>query len=306
MINKIRHQLTLFFALSRTQHGILDVAMPACCALLWLGTFPALPTILLGLLTAFAGYTAIYALNDLVGFSSDKSKMKHTQNHQGYSVESSDLRHPVAQGLLSVKSAVLWAFFWFIIALLGSYILNPVIILILITGGLLEIIYCLLVKVTFLRTLFSGLVKSCGPVAAVFAVSASPSWSFLALLLCWVFLWEIGGQNIPADWTDIEEDRLAGGRTLPIQFGEKTASILIFTLLLTVVILSAVLLAHSHFDHVITYVILMTLCGMYCLLIPAIQLYQNKKPQQAAKLFDKASYYPLFCLCTTGLACLLS
>jgi 4-hydroxybenzoate polyprenyltransferase len=56
-----------FFALSRTTHGILDVAMPGFTALLWLGTFPEWSVLLLSIFTAFAGYTAIYALNDLVG-----------------------------------------------------------------------------------------------------------------------------------------------------------------------------------------------------------------------------------------------
>ncbi len=63
-----------YLALSRTSHGILDIAAPAFCALLWRGGFPALPTIVLSLFTAFAAYTAIYALNDLVGMRFDREK----------------------------------------------------------------------------------------------------------------------------------------------------------------------------------------------------------------------------------------
>ena len=64
-----------FLALSRTTYGILDIAAPAFCALLWFGKFPQWQIILLSLFTAFAGYTAIYALNDLVGIRMDRGKV---------------------------------------------------------------------------------------------------------------------------------------------------------------------------------------------------------------------------------------
>ena len=48
----------LFFALSRTQHILIDIATPAVCALLLLGNFPSLAIIIVGLITAFAGYNA--------------------------------------------------------------------------------------------------------------------------------------------------------------------------------------------------------------------------------------------------------
>src|SRR3989338_5644822 len=86
-----------FFALSRTPHGILDMATPAFCALLWLGAFPPYEVILLALATAFAGYTAIYALNDLVGFQQDKEKFSETSTYCGFSVDASVFHHPIAQ-----------------------------------------------------------------------------------------------------------------------------------------------------------------------------------------------------------------
>jgi 4-hydroxybenzoate polyprenyltransferase len=60
--------LKLFLALSRTTHGVLDLAAPALSALLWLGQFPSPWIVAIGLLTAFSGYTAVYALNDLVDY----------------------------------------------------------------------------------------------------------------------------------------------------------------------------------------------------------------------------------------------
>ena len=69
-------QLKFFLALSRTPHGLLDMATPAFTALLWCGSIPPLKIILLGLITAFAGYTAVYALNDLVDYRVDKKRFE--------------------------------------------------------------------------------------------------------------------------------------------------------------------------------------------------------------------------------------
>ena len=73
-----------FFALSRTTHGVLDLAMPGFVALLWLGDFPQRQTILLSLFTAYAANKAIYALNDLVGIAMDREKFVGSIN-SGYS-----------------------------------------------------------------------------------------------------------------------------------------------------------------------------------------------------------------------------
>jgi 4-hydroxybenzoate polyprenyltransferase len=162
-----------FFALSRTSHGVLDLATPAFCALLWGGRFPDWTVILLSIFTAFAAYTAIYALNDLVGMAVDREKFSKHELNTGYSVEASELRYPLARNILSIKSGLLWMSFWLILALAGSYFLNPTIVFILIAATLLEVVYCLLLKVTYLRTFVSGLVKASGPIAAVFVVDPS-------------------------------------------------------------------------------------------------------------------------------------
>src|SRR5512135_484021 len=133
-----------FLALSRTSHGVLDIAAPAFCALLTVGSFPPLPTILLALFTAFAAYTAIYALNDLVGIGFDREKFAGSGINAGYSVEASAERYPLAQSILSIRSGMLWMGAWFMLALIGSYLLNPIIVLLLFAAAMLEIAYCLL------------------------------------------------------------------------------------------------------------------------------------------------------------------
>jgi 4-hydroxybenzoate polyprenyltransferase len=281
-----------FFALSRTTHGILDLATPGFCALLWLGHFPHWQVILLSIFTAFAAYTATYALNDLVGIVVDKEKFAGGIN-AGYSVEASHLRYPLAQNVLSYRSGIVWFGIWFIVAAIGSYLLNPAIVVILVVATVLEVIYCLLLKVTYLRTFVSGLVKSSGPIAAVFVVEPHPSPALLLLVLAWVFFWEIGGQNIPADWNDTVEDKRVNAKTIPIHFGYQKAGLIVVIALGFTVIASLFLPLVSPLSLGVSYLFASAIAGFYFLLIPGYQLSRLQDGRQAAKLFDSASYYPL-------------
>jgi len=282
-----------FFALSRTTHGVLDLATPAFCALLWLGSFPHWTVILLSLFTAFAGYTAIYALNDLVGMTVDKEKFAGPGINAGYSVEASEMRYPLAQNILSYKSGLLWMGFWFALALIGSYFLNPVIVIILVAASILEVIYCLLLKVTYMRTFVSGLVKVSGPIAAIFVVDKNPSPYFLLLVFGWLFFWEIGGQNVPADWNDTVEDQRVNAKTIPIRFGVEKAGLIVLATLSLTVITSSFLPRISPLTLGLPYVLATLIVGYVFLLQPGFQLYKFKEGRYAGKLFDKASLYPM-------------
>jgi 4-hydroxybenzoate polyprenyltransferase len=270
----------------------LDIAAPGFCALLWLGGFPQWQIILLSLSTGFAAYTAIYALNDLVGIAVDREKFAGGIN-PGYSVEASDMRYPLAQNVLGYRDGWLWFAGWFALALIGSYLLNPAIVIILVAAAILEVVYCLLFKITYLRTLVSGLVKSSGPIAAVFAVDSSPSPYLLIVIFAWVFFWEIGGQNVPADWNDTVEDRRVNAKTIPLRFGPEKASLIVITALALTVIASGFLPLISPAKLGSLYVLASWLIGYFLLLKPGFQLYKLRAGGQAARLFDKASYYPL-------------
>lgn len=283
-----------FLALSRTSHGVLELATPGFCALLWLGGFPEWSVIALSLFTAFAGYTAIYALNDLAGMAVDKEKYATSGINQGYSVEASELRYPLARNILSFKSGLLWMGVWLALALIGAYILNPVIVLVLLAAAVLEVIYVRLLKVTYLRTFVSGLVKSSGPIAAIFVVDPNPSIAGLLLLFAWLFFWEIGGQNIPADWNDTAEDKRINAKTIPIHFGADRAGMIVILALTVTVVTSAFLPNISPLDLGIPFVLASLAIGFVFLLQPAFQLNQNKNEgRYAAKLFDRASFYPV-------------
>ena len=267
--------------------------MPGFVALLWLGHFPSWRVLLLSLLTALAGYTAIYALNDLIGVKADREKFAGAGINLGYSVEGSKMRHPLAQNLLSMRSGVAWFVFWYALTLAGAYLLNPLLLIIVIAAALLEALYCMLLRVTYWRALIGGPVKAAGPLAAVFVVAPHPPLPLVLLLLAWLMCWEIGGQNIPADWNDVEEDERVGAKTIPLTFGPRVAGALVFLALMLTVVLSLFLPRMSPLALGAPYRMASATAGLFLLLLPSFQLLRAPDNREAARLFDRASHYPL-------------
>jgi len=287
-------RIKLFFALSRTPHGLLDMATPALGALLWLGRFPSFEVIVIGLVTTFAGYTAVYALNDVVDYRVDQEKIRLCGDFgTGCDLDAVMIRHPMAQGYLSFKEGVLWTAAWSMVALLGAYYLNPVCIVIFIIGCALETVYCLLLKVSHLRTLVSGGVKTAGAIAGVFAVDSNPSPLYVSMMFFWLFSWEIGGQNVPNDWADIEEDRRLRAQTIPVRLGPDRANAVILGSLLMTLMLSMVVFYVSPIPFEFPFAVASMATGLCFLILPAALLYTVKSGQYAMALFNMASYYPV-------------
>ncbi len=297
-------KLKLFLALSRTPHGLLDLSTPGLAALLCLGGFPPLGVTVLGLVTVFAGYTAVYALNDVVDYRRDQAKLsKGGPRGEGY-LDAVLVRHPMAQGLLSFKEGLAWALAWAAVALVGAYLLNPVCAAIFILGCILEAIYCFMLPRSHWRVLVSGVVKTLGGMAAVFAVNPSPSPLFLVLLFGFIFFWEIGGQNVPADWHDLEEDRRWEAKTVPVHYGPETSGRIVLGSLSLSLILLFPLIAVSPLRFPWWLLAVALVSGIYLLIIPAARLYRTQERFQATVLFNQASYFPLTLLLIT-LAALL-
>lgn len=303
----ILSRFKFFWALSRTPHAIMDMAHPAAAALLCLGHFPPMGRILLGLVTVFSGYTAVYALNDVVDYHTDKEKMKDGlySDSQDY-LDGVLVRHPMAKGVLSFTQGIQWVILWALVALLGAYLLNPVCMYIFIGGCLLEGIYCKLWRISPLRALVNGLVKPLGSVAAMYAVTPSPPPMFLILFFLWIFCWEIGGQNITADWADIEEDRMFKAKTIPVVLGPVKAGILILMLLLASFFFNVLVLfaAPVTFDVWVYFAVVVINC--YLLLLPTVKLLETQDRADVMALFNKASYLPLPIFLITVLTLLIA
>ena len=138
-------------ALSRTPHGVLDMTTPALAALLIFLLMPSVYVIRVGILTAFAGYTAVYALNDVVDYRTDSRKIQEC----GLKCMQGDLdavyaRHPMGQGLLSLRDGILWTAGWGVIALAGAFLLNPTCVVIFLLGCVAETVYCLMLRLSWM------------------------------------------------------------------------------------------------------------------------------------------------------------
>jgi len=292
-------RLKLFLALSRTPHGLLDMATPCFAALLWMGEFPSFKVILIGLITVFAGYTAVYALNDLVDYRIDQEKITKGNycNPDDY-LDAVMVRHPLAQGCLSFKQGMSWALLWSAVAVMGAYLLNPVCVLVFLLGCFLETFYCIMWRITPLRAVVSGAVKTSGPIAGIFAVDPTPSPVFIMVIFLALFFWEIGGQNIPADWTDLDSDRRLNAQTIPVRFGTKLSAEFLLLCLIFALGLIAISfqLSKSGFEPIAAAISMVL--GIYLLLIPGVRLYQTKSRADAMALFNKSSYYPVALLVT--------
>ena len=289
------HRLKLFLALSRTPHGLIDMATPVFAALIWLGRIPSLPVVVLGLVTAFAGYTAVYALNDIVDYRQDQQAARQAGAcPSGQDLDAVLMRHPMACGFLSFRDGLVWAGAWAVLAIFGACLLNPVCLWIFASGCALEAIYCLLWRVSHYRILVSGIVKTLGAIAAIFAVDPDPSAAFLTALFLSLFFWEIGGQNIPNDWTDAETDSRSGARTIPVRLGTRRSSLIILGSILLALLLNTAVFQLSQVHYPPIYPIAALSAGVYLLLVPALRLWGSGSRTDAMTLFNRGSYYPLF------------
>ena len=296
-------KLNLFLALSRTPHLLLDLATPGLAALLCLGAFPSARVIVLGMITAFSGYTAVYALNDIIDYRVDKELIHSSTTYESkLDLDSVFVRHPLAQGMLSYKEALSWASAWAILALAGAFFLNPICLVIFLGATALEVIYCYLLKISHLRSIISGIVKTSGPIAAVFAVNQQPLVPFLIILFLWLFFWEIGGQNIPNDLSDLETDQQIKARTIPVRFGAQGSILIICSSLAIAVAMSMAMFWIVPNRISAVYLPGAMFSGLYFLLLPAYHLFKTRGAGEASRLFNRSSYYPLSMLLITVLS----
>jgi 4-hydroxybenzoate polyprenyltransferase len=273
------------------------MATPSLSALLWLGNFPSAEMMGLGLLTAFSGYTAVYALNDVTDYRVDREKIRsNTLPGKNRDLDSVFVRHPMAQGILRYEEGIFWMVAWAALATVGAYLLNPFCTVIFLFACLLEYVYCFLLRISHLRGLISGVVKTSGPLAAVFAVDPDPEPLFLVILFLWLFFWEIGGQNVPNDWADLEDDRKLKAKTLPVYFGLRGSIRVILSCLFIALAMSLVIPWALPQEIGIFYWIGALFAGVYFLLLPGCRLYKNKTAEDAFRLFNRASYYPVVML----------
>jgi 4-hydroxybenzoate polyprenyltransferase len=283
-----------FFGLSRMTHSVLDVAHPAMGAILVLGGFPRLGTAIIGLAAAFAGFTAVFALNDVMDCKVDCEKMsKYQKSKECFDLDSVGGRHPLAQGNLSFGAALAWVITWGVCALALAYVLNPICAVLMCAAAGLELLYCRLLRVTHWKGILSGLMVAVGGLAGVYAVEPSPSPLLVAFFIVWAFAWEVGCRNIPNDWSDLEEDVKLNIRTMPVRYGRKASSRLSLALVSVTVLSSALFIFAAPLPYRPIYIAGALALGIVFLLQPAFTWVRTQKTEAAMAFFNRACFYPL-------------
>jgi len=283
-----------FIGLSRMTHSFLDAAHPAAGALLVLGAAPKASIAALGLLSAFSGFTAVFALNDVMDAKVDAEKMaKYRKDSEAFDLDSIGSRHPIAQGSLSRRAAIGWVAFWGILSLATAFLLKPLCAALLLAAVCLELCYCRLLRVSHWKTLLSGIMVAVGGLAGIFAVSDAPPPAAALLFALWAASWEIGGRNIPNDWSDIEEDVNLGIRTLPIRYGRIASSRTAAAFASACILCSLAFPFAAPLKNIPLYMGLAFIAGLALLALPALRWLRERSTESALAYFNKACFYPL-------------
>ncbi len=282
--------LKVLLGYSRFLQAMLSLSQPAIGAILCAQGFPSVRIIIIGILAAIAGNLSVFSLNDLLDVEVDKKRFSHLKQAPGFDIDSAFMRHPLAQGYLSKTMAIGWTGSMGVIALMLAYVLNPLCSALFIVSVSLEILYCKMARISHWKFVVSGFMVAFGAVAGWVAVGREIAWIPLGIFFLWMIGWEIGGRNIVNDWSDVEEDRHLGIKTVPLTYGFRAAGRLALVFLLLGFVASLGIAPFVGLD--LVFVVCSFLAGAFLLLQPAGVLIQTGTPESALALFNKASLYP--------------
>lgn len=280
------------FDLSRGRQALLSVAQPALGALLAIGHLPAPRVMVLGLVAATAGYLAVFSLNDVLDVKVDEAALDAGKAEaEGYDIDTVFLRHPLARGDLSRSLSIAWVVSLGALGAVLAYLLAPVCLALFAAAVVLEVLYCSLRSVTWLKTVVSGLMVGVGGLAGWAAVAPIT----LAILPFFLFLalWEIGGRNLPNDLADLAADRAVELTTVATVFGARVSAIA------TACVAAATLIALALLGQPLMVTLVSLGLGVWAMGLPAVRLVRTPTSEQAGLYFNRASLLPALAFVTS-------
>jgi 4-hydroxybenzoate polyprenyltransferase len=279
----------ILFDLSRGRQALLSVCQPALGAFIAIGVSPSPYVLAIGLIAAVCGYFAVFSLNDVLDIKVDREAITlqpgSIESMEGdYDIDVAFLRHPLAHGKISLMTSIAWVTVLALISGILAYILSPMSFVLFLGCVALEIAYCALRSITWLKTIVSGIMVGLGGLAGWAAV-APLTVSSLYLFLFLAF-WEIAGRNLPNDLADVDMDRLVGIKSVATVFGghASSAAILIGSFA-TMAAISALPIASMP-------KLIIVGLSIWLMVAPAITLMGVPSSTQAAAYFNKASLLP--------------
>ena len=158
----------LLLDLSRSRSALLSLGEPVLGVLLAGRGIPSLRVSLLGLVAALAGYFCVYSLNDLLDLKADREELRVASSDPlSWSpavthLDITTLRHPVAAGALPLWVAVTWVSVLGVIGLSAAYLLRPLCAWLFVACALLEVLYCSLRRLSWLKTIVCRFARGTG------------------------------------------------------------------------------------------------------------------------------------------------
>ncbi|HZD60766.1 MAG TPA: UbiA prenyltransferase family protein [Anaerolineae bacterium] len=276
----------ILFDLSRGKQALLSICQPALGAFFALGRVPDLHLLAIGIPAAACGYFAVFSLNDVLDVKADKQALTSQSNpvDDGYDIDVTFLRHPLAHGKISFRTSLAWVIGLALVSATLAYILSPVSFLLFLGCVALETLYCALRSITWLKTIISGIMVGLGGLAGW--ATATPLTVASLYLFLFLALWEIAGRNLPNDLADVDSDRLVGIKTVATIFGGRVSSVA------TLIGALATLASINTLPISLVPKLIIILLGAWAMVIPAILLVQVPSSTQAASYFNKASLLP--------------
>ena len=277
------------FDLSRGRQALLSIAQPGLAAVLAIGGLPSLRTAVIGLLAAGAGFLSVFSLNDVLDRKVDARSLRAGKDLvEGYDIDTAFERHPLARGDLSLGFSLAWVLVLAAIAAVGAWLLAPICLAFFAGAVALEIAYCALRSLTWLKTIVSGAMVGLGGLAGWAAV-APLGWRALSFFV-FLALWEIGGRNIANDLADVESDGRVGIRTVATTYGNAAAA-------WATAIVGAATVAWLPLVGLPALALAVSLVlGVWFILRPALFLVRTPTSAQAGSYFNHASLLPALVL----------
>ncbi len=281
------------FDLSRGRQATLSIAQPGLAAVLAAGGMPGARVVAIGLVAAWAGFFAVFSLNDVLDRRVDAAALRAGKAEvDGYDLDAAFLRHPLAQGALSLRLSLVWVAGLVLVAAAGAWLLGPQCLGLFAVAVALEVVYCGLRSVTWAKTIVSGVMVGCGGLAGWAAV-APLHWSALPVFV-FLALWEIGCRNLANDLADLGPDRAVGIRTVATTFGPAVATRANLAVA-TAVLLTVPFLGLSGWGLAAALA-----SGAFLVAWPAVRLYRDPSSARAGWYFNVASLYPVAVLLAAG------
>ena len=274
------------FDLSRGRQATLSIAQPGLAAVLAAGGLPAGRVVWIGLVAAWAGFLAVFSLNDVLDRRVDAAALRAGKAVvDGYDLDAAFIRHPLAQGVLSLRFSLAWVAGLALIAAVGAWLLGPLCLALFAAAVALEVVYCGLRSVTWAKTIVSGVMVGLGGLAGWAAV-APPRWSALSVF-AFLALWEVGCRNLANDLADLGPDLAVGIRSVATTFGPVIAA------RATLVVAVAVLLSVPFLGLGTVALTLALVSGAALVAWPAAVLVRRPTSARAGWYFNRASLYPV-------------